>query len=390
MSVAREIFSRIRSSIGQRAMADAPAPRRPIVMIQSDDWGRVGIPLAQSIDTLRNAGADVGRSKWDSYGLENEGDIIALGEVLARVKDRDGRTPCMTANFVMANADLPRMRDERYQHFRWVPITSGFPKPWSEDLVHAYRANIDIGVFEPGLHGFTHFNAIEMIACLNEDSERGKRARLLADHDVPYLASYTPEYNFALVSRRDGERFLDTAAQESWIRSGIEIFREAFGIFPRSTCAPGYRANTVTKRIWRTLGVESYEVLGNSPLATSSGLLQLNRNVHFEPVLSESEAVSNALRQAERAVLCGTPIIICTHSINYITRFVGAAERSRQLLQQLLASLLELFPNLRFAGAGEVTDAWRNGRQDWFLGPSAEERALRRGAASEHQEATPS
>src|SRR4029077_14535485 len=139
--------------------------------------------------------------------------------------------------------------------------------------------NIESCLFEPGLHGFTHFNAIEMIACLNEDSDRGKRARILAERDVPYLASYTPEYNFALVSRRDGERFLDAAAQESWVRSGIELFIDAFGIFPRTACAPGYRANSVTRRIWRTLGVESCQSVGDAPLATSRGLLQLNRNV---------------------------------------------------------------------------------------------------------------
>ena len=383
------VVSRVRRSLAFGSAVGAQSPRRPIVMIQSDDWGRVGIPSVETIERLRNHYANIGESKWDFYGLETEGDIVALGEMLTTVKDLDGNSPCVTANFVMANADLPRMRDERYREFRWIPITRGFPDPWKEDLVPLYRSYIDKGVLEPGLHGFTHFNASEMVACLNEDSERGQRARLLAECEVPYLASFTPEYNFALISRRDGERFVGRRVQEAWVRSGVELFVEAFGKQPHTTCAPGYRADATTKSIWRAHCIESCQSVGLLPLKTSDGLVQLSRNVSFEPVLSEDDVISVALREAQRAVLFGTPIVICTHSINYVTRFVGAAERSRELLRQLLLSLLERFPDLRFASAAEVTRAWRENRADWFWDPSAEQRARRMQGPSVRSESQP-
>src|SRR5215469_3615169 len=56
-----------------RSPSDSLAPRRPIVVIQSDDWGRVGIPGLDALERVKVAGANVGASGWDLYGLETVG-----------------------------------------------------------------------------------------------------------------------------------------------------------------------------------------------------------------------------------------------------------------------------------------------------------------------------
>jgi hypothetical protein len=335
-------------------------------MIQSDDWGRVGIPSTEALERLKSAGADVGRSQWDYYGLESEADLVCLRDILLGVRDRDGVPACMTANFVMANADLARMRDEDFEHFRWVGIDRGFPQPWKESLMPAYHELIGAGVFEPALHGFTHFNVTALMQCLHDKGERGRRARLLVTNDVPYLASWTPEYNFALVTRGRREVYLNAAAQDEWIASGMGLFTNAFRKGPRAVCAPGYRANAVTKQLWTKHHIQAVQNVGPGPLETDGALIEFQRNVTFEPVLEEGDVVARALDQAQRAVARDAPIVICTHSINYVTRFVGGAERSRELLRELLASLLHAFPDLRFARAGDVIDALKSGRPDWF------------------------
>ena len=54
----------------------AVAPTRPIVVIQSDDWGRAGLPSLASLEQLKATGVPIGASPWDFYGLESEDDVI--------------------------------------------------------------------------------------------------------------------------------------------------------------------------------------------------------------------------------------------------------------------------------------------------------------------------
>src|SRR5271166_3680659 len=146
------------------AITTALAPVRPVVVMQSDDWGRVGVHDPKALDRLRRLGLAVGASKWDYYGHEDAEDLRSLGEVLAGTTDADGRSACLTVNMVMANADIRRMRSEGFEKFRFVPITDGLPVPWAESsLLEQYRNLIADRVFYPGLHGFTHFSPEGML-----------------------------------------------------------------------------------------------------------------------------------------------------------------------------------------------------------------------------------
>jgi hypothetical protein len=344
----------------------AVAPTRPIVVLESDDWGRTGLPSLAAMEQLKVAGTPIGESPWDFYGLESEDDVIQLGDTLSQFQDADEKPACITANFVMANADLERMHRENFQAFRWTSIDLGFPG-WSETLLPAYRRNIDRGLFYPGLHGFTHFNVPAMMKLLTETSARGDRMRRLASYGVPYLASLTPECNFALVERRgEVEQFLPKSDQEIWIEAGVSLFAHVFERPPVTTCAPGYRANDTTFRIWRRYGLRSAQVTGRRGISKSRAMVILQRNVAFEPALKGAAAVRTAISVARRAVECGLPIIVCSHSINYISRFLGYAEKGRRQLGDLLRGLLETFPNLRFASDDDIASAWKANDQSWF------------------------
>lgn len=359
-------------------LATAKAPVRPIVLIQSDDWGRVGAPSLEALDRLRSAGHPVGRSAWDEYGLETEEDVLELGRLLASVSDADGRPACMTANFIVANADLQRMRAEGFQGFRYVALQDGFPEPWRRpNLLSAYRSNIDRQVFYPGLHGFTHFNVGLFLKTLRNDSPAGARARALVANDIPYLASLTPEFNFALVNRERAETFLAADEQAAWIDQGIELFRSTFGSPPRTVCAPGYRANADTFRIWASRGVEAVQANGEGLLSRQDGMLHIQRNVSFEPTLHDGDPVAPALKQAVRAVRNGFPIVICSHSLNFITPHIGKAAQSRESLRRLLEQLLELFPDLRFASDGELLGSLAKNDTAWWRKPTMNEIAHR-------------
>jgi len=327
-----------------------PATERPVVLIQSDDWGRVGIPNRGAIEQMRAEGLDVGRSPWDFYGLETEEDLGNLGSCLEGICDSDGTQVCITANFVMANADLRAMRACGYQEFIWKSIASGFPEPWTERLAAAYRNLVERGIFYPGLHGFTHFNIPALMASLRENSAQGDIVRRLVERDVPYMASLTPQFNFALLDSRAGDnRLLPIEVQAEWLEQGIRLFRDTFGFAPVTFCAPGYRADQQTRREAARNGIRVVQVMGRQIPMIYDGYLLLVRNLSFEPVLNGGADMQDLLRSAREAVAAGVPIIVCSHSINYVSRFNDKAQFSRSLLKELLERLRDQFPDLRFS-----------------------------------------
>jgi hypothetical protein len=102
-------------------------------------------------------------------------------------------------------------------------------------------------------------------------------------------------------------------------------------------------------------------------------MIILQRNVPFEPALDGDAVVEKAISDARRAVECGFPMIVCSHSINYISRFLGYADKGRRQLGDLLRGLLETFPNLRFAGDADIVSAWQTNDPGWFRPPTTRE-----------------
>jgi hypothetical protein len=272
--------------------------------------------------------------------------------------------------FVVANADLRRIRASDFRKFHAKPINEGFPPPWEGNLLKSYKNLVARGVFYPGLHGYTHFNVQGLMQKLNEQSESGKHARTLVDNDIPYLASVTPEYNFALLYRsKGGEEFLSANEQKTWLEKGIKLFQKAFGHAPVTFCAPGYRANDTTFRTAANLGIKVFQTAGGGTPKEDKRQLTLPRNVHFEPLLFPDESMDVQLKQAAKAVAAGLPIVICSHSINYISRFNKGRQISLDKLSELLSTLLQQYPDLRFSNDKELSEAYRERNLDWFRRP---------------------
>lgn len=360
------------------------APVRPTVVIHSDDWGRVGVHDPEAIDRLRGRIPAVGASKWDYYGHENADDLRMLGEVLGGTTDIDGRPACMTMNMVMANADIRRMRREGFREFRFVPITEGLPEPWADSsLIEQFRCLAAARVFYPGLHGFTHFSPQGMLRGWHDPGALGERTRALLNEDIPYLASVTPEFNFALLDRSGGaEVYADFAAQSAWVAQGIDLFRAAFGHAPVTTCAPGYRCNDTTFEAWAEQGLQVVQTTGSGGFHASGGIMVLERNVFFEPLLDRDQAVERALRRIGAVVDAGLMPVICSHSINYISRHCGGRDDSLQCLARLLQEVRVRFPDVRFANDAEVHAAYRGSDPGWFRTPRLSESLKRHRLAS--------
>ena len=75
---------------------------RPLVLLQSDDWGRVGLRDQEGIEELRSAGIVLGERPYDLYTLETAEDLGALSAMLKEHRDSVSGTPCMEMNFIVA------------------------------------------------------------------------------------------------------------------------------------------------------------------------------------------------------------------------------------------------------------------------------------------------
>ncbi len=247
---------------------------RPLVIFQSDDWGRVGVRDREGWNELRSAGMDLGANPYDSYSLETANDLHALTEVLKNHRDSVGRHPCIGMNFVMANVDFRRCAATGSHEIPLLPLTDGLPAPWQRpSLADAYREGIREGLFYPALHGLTHFSVAAAARELATDSDRRQLLQTLGRAGTPYIHWRMPwiGYEYWDPHLPANHRFLALADQRAAIQRAAKIFDAFFGSIPFSACAPGYRANQDTKAAWFEEGVRV--VQGGPGERTSPSLL---------------------------------------------------------------------------------------------------------------------
>src|SRR5207245_10475654 len=136
---------------------------RPLVLLQSDDWGRVGVRDKEGYDWLRSRGLRLGEHPYDLYTLETVDDLAALAALLGRHHDSTGRPPCLVMNFCTANLDFKKIdfkevRRRVFKRAELLALAKGLPGSWSRPgLIEHYREGIRKGVFDGALHGATHY-----------------------------------------------------------------------------------------------------------------------------------------------------------------------------------------------------------------------------------------
>ena len=134
--ILHNIFRRTPQSAGLRFS-------RPLVVLQSDDWARVGVRDKEGFEQLRSNGLRLGEHPYDLYTLETANDVAELVSLLGRHRDSSGRSPCLVMNFCVANLDFPKMRTLGFKSIELLNLASGLPGHWSRPgLFEAYRQGI--------------------------------------------------------------------------------------------------------------------------------------------------------------------------------------------------------------------------------------------------------
>lgn len=326
---------------------------RPIVLLQSDDWGRVGLRDREGLEQLRSAGLAIGERPYDFYTLETAEDLERLNGTLKRHCDSVGRHPCIEMNFILANLDFGRMIAETFSQIHLLFLAEGLPSGWSRSgLMEAYGNGITEGVFRPALHGTTHFCRTAVERNCSADGERADLLRTLWKAGTPYIHWRMPWIGFEYwdSERPEEDRFLPAEAQRELIGQAVAAFAKLFSALPRSACAPAYRANHDTHRAWAEHGIR---VAQNGPGASvpphfRHEILHLFRTVEFEPAVDPSFSVAACLRQAEGCFELGIPAIVSIHSINFHSTVQDFRSRTLDMLEEFLTALEAKYADLLY------------------------------------------
>lgn len=325
----------------------------PIVILQSDDWGRVGVRDREGWEQLRAAGVALGEKPYDYYSLETADDLAAIRAVLNRHRDSSGRAPCLVMNFCVANLDFPKILDSDFQSLYLCPLAEGLPGNWNRPgLLDEYAQGISDGVFYPALHGTTHACPVAFERRLKEDSSRGELLRTLLRAQTPYIYWRMPWIGFEYWDRDSHDQFLRAEDQLKLVQEAVDGFKELFGVDPRSACAPGYRANDDTREAWKACGIRVAQngtagLVG--PRMDESGLLHTYRTVEIEPALDPARyTVSHCVEQAVRCFKRGIPAIVSLHSINFHSTLRDFRSATLRVLDEFLAALEQRYTDLLY------------------------------------------
>jgi hypothetical protein len=325
---------------------------RSLVLLQSDDWGRVGVRDREGFEELRAAGLTMGEQSYDFYTLETAEDVCALREMLQRHHDSIGRSPCVVMNFVVSNVDFSAAADDNFQKIHIKPLAQGLPPRWKRPgLFDSYRKGIADGVFYPALHGTTHFCRSAVERELAAKQPNAALLRTFWKSETPYIYWRMPWVGYEYWDPKLNQ-FLDAACQDRLICESMDLFKKMFGVPPLSACAPGYRANEDTCRAWsaHNIRIAQNGSGGSLPIhLDGEGMLKLYRNVDFEPA-TEGPAFSleQCLRQARQKLNRGLPAIVSIHAINFHSSLRDFRTPALKLLDQFLTVLEAEYPDLLY------------------------------------------
>ncbi len=332
---------------------------RPLLLLQSDDWGRVGVPDTETLESLRSSGLSLGENVYDLYGLERAEDLSALQSVLAGHKDATGRQPCLGMNFVVHNLNFAPMEADGFAKIHLLPLSDGLPRGWDRPgLLHAYREGIANGLFRPALHGSTHFCREAVEAMLPTSTAAAQLLRRFWSANTPYIYWRMPwiGYEYWNPNLAQG-MFLPRDKQREIIGASVGAFAKLFSTLPRSACAPGYRADTNTYSVWSQFGVlvsQNGPGSGLPPHLGENEILHLYRNIDFEPAVDGSFSVSNCIARANECFQRGVPAIVSTHSINFHSSLKDFRSTTLKALDTFLAALTAQHSDLLFLGDEDI------------------------------------
>ncbi len=346
-----------------------------IVIIESDDWGSIRMSSKKSYDTLLSKGIPVNKSFYNKYdSLASAEDLEHLFEVLAKYKDKNGNSPVITANTIVANPDFDKIRADNFEKYHFETFVDTLKKYSSShhNSFDLWREGIANKLFIPQFHGREHLNHKRWMSSLKQGD---KQAHAAFDENVfgyPIEAKSFFFKNYMAAFDLDSPE--DVEEQVKIVEEGLEIFRDIIGYRAESFIAPNYIWHNAIEEALSKNGIKQLQsglyqfrphadkdkyskVMHYIGQKNKYGLGYSVRNCFFEPSFNTNDWVNNCLQRIEVAFNWKKPAIICSHRVN----FIGSIEKSNRdnslkKLDILLQKITQKWPDAIFISSNQLNE----------------------------------
>ena len=346
---------------------------RPVVVIESDDWGSIRMPSTQILDELKAKGynyADyIGYDLYDT--LASNEDLEVLIDTLLSVKGADGQPAKLTMNCVVANPDFDKIRQSGFKEYHYELFIDTLRRyPHHDRSFSLWKEGMKQGVLRPQFHGREHLNAQMWMKLLQKGCK-------------PIIDSFDKGVISVIVDMKDDPRQHSLAAYnlatedeyafaKNSVIEGLAIFEELFGYRSESMIAPNYTWDTAIEEAAFICGVRyiqggrsqrhSYYVNQNGGRNTIRYTGQVNnygqiytvRNCMFEPSENPRHGVDYCMSQVKKAFSRRQAAIISVHRQNFIGELYPLnRENNIRLFRDLLVCIIAKYPDVVFMSSDE-------------------------------------
>lgn len=358
--------------------------RRKIIVFESDDWGSIRMRSAEDKKALEKKGFDFTNQDFNLYdALESNEDLSHLFEVLSSYKDCEGNHPVITAVSIVGNPDFERIKESGYREYYWETMKDTCKRyPEHDKVCDLYHYGIQKKLFYPVFHGREHLNVQRWLRLLRE----GNESLLCAfEHGVTGISK---DMHGNPLGSMQAAFILDNMDEIPFMRKiikdGTDEFERLWGYRARYFIPTDGPFNNTLVPDLKTAGIDymlgeriQREPLGNGKYKkhyhwlgqkNSLRLIYLTRNGFFEPSIASQgfnvDPIGKCLCYIRDAFRWCKPAVISSHRLNYIG-YINKTNRERnlELLDKLLRTILQIWPDVVFMNSVQLGDLIRHDKE---------------------------
>lgn len=350
---------------------------RKLLVLESDDWGSIRIPDAESARKMINLGLLSNNDPFSKFDtLETAADLEALFSVLSQFKDTHGNSPIITGNMVVGNPDFIKIKANSYSEYHFEEFSQTYKKQErGADTFSVLQKGIEARFFFPQYHAREHLNVNTWMHLLQSGEQDFHKAFDLECFAIDYKSNINRRNN--LMATYDYNSADDLVFIRQSINEGLAVFEKHFQFKSVTTIAPCYVWDSAVEDAFLENGLNVFQGsrFQNVPNSNSSDFIKifhyngekvndkiyLSRNGLFEPSLNQNiDWVDKAMESIATAFAWKKPAVIGTHRLNYVSSLVpDNRDRNLMSLKQLLTKVLQKWPDIEFAHSADLANLYK-------------------------------